>query len=107
VLTFSGGADVVAERIWGKPLLVVGSWGAAICTGFYCLRHSAATIELVYIYTCVYINKDYMRVYTERERERDACACSYFLELRHSAATIELVNIYACIYINKDMYVYT
>ena len=38
--------DVVAERIWGKPLSVVKAWGAAICTGFYFLRSSPRTIAL-------------------------------------------------------------
>lgn len=37
---FAGG-DVVAERIWGKPLSVVKAWGAGICTGFYYLRSTA------------------------------------------------------------------
>ncbi len=37
-------ADVVAERIWGKPLSVVRAWGAAICTGFYYARSTPAVI---------------------------------------------------------------
>ena len=38
--------DIVAERIWGKPLSVVNYWGAAICTGFYFLRSTPAVILL-------------------------------------------------------------
>ena len=42
---FDGG-DVVAERIWGKPLSVVKDWGAGICTGFYYLRSTPAVKKL-------------------------------------------------------------
>ena len=42
----SAGDDVVAERIWGKPPSVVKAWGAAICTGWYYMRSSPATIAL-------------------------------------------------------------
>ena len=42
---FAGG-DVVAERIWGKPISVVKQWGAAICTGFYYLRSTPAVIGI-------------------------------------------------------------
>ena len=38
--------DVVAERIWGKPLSVVRAWGAGICTGFYFLRSTPAVRAL-------------------------------------------------------------
>ena len=38
--------DVVAERIWGKPLSVVKEWGAAICTGFYFLRSTPPVLAL-------------------------------------------------------------
>lgn len=38
--------DVIAERIWGKPLSVVQSWGAGICTGFYFLRSKPPVIAL-------------------------------------------------------------
>ena len=38
--------DVIASRIWGKPLSVVRKWGAGICTGFYFLRSSAASVAL-------------------------------------------------------------
>ena len=38
--------DIVAERIWGKPLSVVRAWGAGICTGFYYLRSTAAVIAV-------------------------------------------------------------
>ena len=30
--------DIVASRIWGKPLSVVRKWGAGVCTGFYFQR---------------------------------------------------------------------
>ena len=40
-------SDIVAERIWGKPLSVVRAWGAAICTGFYFLRSTPAVIAVV------------------------------------------------------------
>lgn len=36
--------DIVASRIWGKPLSVVRKWGAGVCTGFYFLRASNATV---------------------------------------------------------------
>ena len=39
-------ADIVAERIWGKPLSVVKDWGAGICTGFYFLRSTPAVVAL-------------------------------------------------------------
>lgn len=42
---FAGG-DITAERIWGKPLSVVGAWGAAICTGFYFLRATPAVVSV-------------------------------------------------------------
>ena len=38
--------DIVAERIWGKPLSVVKEWGAAICTGFYFLRSTPPVLAL-------------------------------------------------------------
>lgn len=40
------GADIVGERIWGKPLSVVKAWGAGICTGFYFLRAVPAVLEI-------------------------------------------------------------
>lgn len=40
------GSDIVAERIWGKPLSVVKDWGAAVCTGFYYLRAGAGTLSV-------------------------------------------------------------
>ena len=42
---FAGG-DIVAERIWGKPLSVVKEWGAGICTGFYFLRSGPSVLSL-------------------------------------------------------------
>ena len=36
--------DIVASRIWGKPLSVVRKWGAGVCTGFYFLRSSNRTV---------------------------------------------------------------
>ena len=42
----AAGDDVVAERIWGKPLSVVKAWGAGICTGFYYLRATPAVVAL-------------------------------------------------------------
>ena len=36
--------DIVASRIWGKPLSVVRKWGAGVCTGFYFLRASNRTL---------------------------------------------------------------
>ncbi len=36
----------MAERIWGKPIPVVNAWDAVICTGFYYMRASGATVEL-------------------------------------------------------------
>ena len=42
----SHGDDIVAERIWGKPLSVVRAWGAAICTGWYFVRSTPAAIAV-------------------------------------------------------------
>ena len=42
---FTGG-DVVAERIWGKPLSVIRAWGAGICTGFYFMRSTRSVLAL-------------------------------------------------------------
>lgn len=38
--------DIIAERIWGKPLSVVRAWGAAICTGFYFLRAKPLVLQI-------------------------------------------------------------
>ena len=38
--------DIIGERIWGRPLSVVKTWGAGICTGFYFLRSNANTIAI-------------------------------------------------------------
>ncbi|KAL1504988.1 hypothetical protein AB1Y20_008753 [Prymnesium parvum] len=39
-----GGAELVAERVWGKPRSAVQAWGAAACTGFYFVRPAAVGI---------------------------------------------------------------
>ena len=38
--------DIIGERIWGRPSFVRKKWGAGICTGFYYLRSSAATVAI-------------------------------------------------------------
>lgn len=38
--------DIIGERIWGRPRNVVQKWGAAICTGFYFLRATAANVAI-------------------------------------------------------------
>jgi len=38
--------DIIGERIWGRPRNVVKKWGAAICTGFYFLRATAANVAI-------------------------------------------------------------
>jgi hypothetical protein len=40
--------DIVAERIWGKPLSVIRDWGAGICTGFYYLRSTSTVIAFAH-----------------------------------------------------------
>jgi len=38
--------DIIGERIWGRPAMVVKKWGAAICTGFYFMRSTPQTITI-------------------------------------------------------------
>ena len=44
--------DIVASRIWGKPLSVVRKWGAGVCTGFYFLRSSNRTTSMLKVPSC-------------------------------------------------------